>query len=75
MVIIYSGATAAREKHTAMLSRLTVEATKLFEGASYSEKSQDPELAMRGFERILELMLPGDEIRDRAARQLEALKR
>jgi tetratricopeptide (TPR) repeat protein len=69
------GSTRAREKDTSLLSRMTPEATKLFDQASLAAKLQDGERAIRLYQQILELMLPGDEIRERAVRQLEALKR
>jgi len=69
------GSTAAREKHAAMLSRLNADAITLFNKASYAEKLQETELAIRDFQQILDLMLPGDEIYEKAAKRLEALKK
>jgi hypothetical protein len=69
------GATRAREKDTSLLSRMTPEATKLFDQASLAVKLQDRVRAIRLYQQVLEVMLPGDEISQRAATQLEALKR
>jgi tetratricopeptide (TPR) repeat protein len=65
----------AREKNQLLLGRMTAEANKLFDRATFALKSQDTAGAIRQFQQILDLMLPGDEIREKAAKQLEVLKR
>jgi len=69
------GSTSAREKNASLLSRMNTDATKLFDKATLALKLQDREGAIRQLQQILDLMLPGDEIREKAAKQLEALKR
>jgi hypothetical protein len=69
------GSTGAREKNQALAGRMTADANKIFDRATFALKAQDTAGAIRQFEQILELMLPGDEIREKAAKQLEALKR
>lgn len=69
------GSTSAREKNQVLLGKMNLEATKLFDNATFAVKSQDTKGAIQQFQRILDLMLPGDEIREKAAKQLEVLKR
>jgi pSer/pThr/pTyr-binding forkhead associated (FHA) protein len=68
------GSTAARERNAALLNRMTAEANKLLNSATFAVKSQNTEEAIRLFQQIVDLMLPGDEIRERARKQLEELK-
>jgi len=69
------GSTGAREKNQSLVSRMTADASKIFDRATFALKAQDTAGAIRQFQQILDLMLPGDEIREKAAKQLEALKR
>jgi pSer/pThr/pTyr-binding forkhead associated (FHA) protein/tetratricopeptide (TPR) repeat protein len=74
-LVIDPGSTAARERNAALLNRMTADANRLMNRATFAAKSQDTELAVRLFQQIVDLMLPGDEVRDKAAKQLEELKR
>ena len=47
---------------------MNTEATRLYNGATFALKSQDTAAAVRKFQQILDLMMPGDEIRDKAAK-------
>jgi predicted component of type VI protein secretion system len=67
--------TGAREKRASVMSRLNTEATRLFNRATFALKAQDPAAAIRQFQQILDITLPGDEIREKAVKELEALKR
>jgi pSer/pThr/pTyr-binding forkhead associated (FHA) protein/tetratricopeptide (TPR) repeat protein len=67
--------TSARERRASILSRMNTEATRLYNGATFALKAQDTAAAVRQFQQILDTMMPGDEIRDKAAKALEALKR
>jgi hypothetical protein len=66
---------AARDKATAVRSKLFDQARKLLEQGSYAMKSDDQELATSKFRQIMDMLRPGDELRDEAARRLEELKR
>jgi tetratricopeptide (TPR) repeat protein len=68
-------ATSAREKNATLLARMTSDATKLFDQATLAMKLQDTARAIRLYQQIVDAMLPGDEIRERAAKQMELLKR
>ncbi len=50
------------------------EATRLFNQASFEAKSGATERARRTYQQVLDMTLPGDEIRERAAKELEKLK-
>jgi hypothetical protein len=67
--------TSAREKHASILGRMNSEATKLFNAASFAQKSEDTTNAIQKFQQVVDLMMPGDEIRARAMKELEGLKR
>jgi hypothetical protein len=67
--------TGAREKNASVLGRMNSEATKLFNAASFAQKSEDTSGATQKFQQIVDLMMPGDEIRARAMKELEGLKR
>jgi predicted component of type VI protein secretion system len=69
------GSTAAREKNAALLNRMNADALKLLDKANFAVKSQNTEEAIRLFQQIVDLMLPGDELHDKAVKQLEELKR
>jgi pSer/pThr/pTyr-binding forkhead associated (FHA) protein/tetratricopeptide (TPR) repeat protein len=69
------GSTRARDINASLLGRMNPEANKLFDQASLAAKLQEGDRAIRLYQQILELMLPGDEIREKAAKQLEVLKR
>jgi hypothetical protein len=69
------GSTAARERNAALLNRMTAEADKLLNRATFAVKSQDTDAAIRLLQQIKDLMLPGDEIYEKAMKQLEELKR
>jgi tetratricopeptide (TPR) repeat protein len=69
------GSTAARERNAALLNRITGDANRLLNSANYALKSQNTEEAIRLFQQIVDLMLPGDDIYEKAKKQLEELKR
>lgn len=69
------GSTSARDKANQARARATAEANDLFTKASASEKLNEVDRAIQYYQQIVDMMLPGDEIRDRAAKRLEALKR
>jgi tetratricopeptide (TPR) repeat protein len=69
------GSSVAKEKHAAVLGRMNSEALKTFNAASFLAKAQDPDRARRQYQEILDTMMPGDEIWERAKKASEALKR
>jgi tetratricopeptide (TPR) repeat protein len=69
------GSTVAKEKHAAVLGRMNTEALKIFNAASFSAKAHDFDRAQRQYQEILDTMMQGDEIYDKAKREMEALKR
>jgi tetratricopeptide (TPR) repeat protein len=69
------GSTSAREKNAALLNRQNLDANKLYDKANYAFKLGDTATGMGQLQQILNLMLPGDEIREKAQKQLEALKK
>ena len=66
--------TMARDKAIAVRNQLFDAARKLFEQGHYAMKSDDQEGADARFRQILEMLQPGDEIRDQAVKKLEELK-
>jgi hypothetical protein len=67
-------ATSARERETLLRSRMATEAANIFERASAAKKIGDEQQAIRLYRQIVDMMLPGDDIREQAQKQLEALK-
>lgn len=67
--------TSARERRASVVSRMNTEATRLYNAATFALKSQDTAGAIAKFQQILDMLMPGDEIREKAAKELEALKR
>jgi hypothetical protein len=68
-------ATSAHDKDVALLNRVTPDATRLLNRAASDAKTDDLAQASKLYQQVLEMLLPGDEIREKAAKQLEALKR
>jgi tetratricopeptide (TPR) repeat protein len=67
--------TTAREKNASVIARSTSDAQKLFNTATTAEKTGDTAVAIQQFQQILDLLMPGDELREKAVRELEVLKR
>jgi tetratricopeptide (TPR) repeat protein len=67
--------TSARERRASVVSRMNTEATKLYNAATFALKAQDTAGAIVKFQQVLDMLMPGDEIREKAAKELEALKR
>jgi hypothetical protein len=66
--------TGAREKEEFLKSRMTADAQKPFDQASLAMKTGDRERAVRFYRQVVEQLLPGDELREQARKQLENLK-
>jgi tetratricopeptide (TPR) repeat protein len=64
----------ARDKAAAMRDRTTADAEKLFTTASTAEKLGENARATKIYQQIVDSMLDGDEVRERAKKRLEALK-
>ena len=69
------GSTTARERAASLRTRATTEANDLFVKANLAVKMQDPARAIRLYQQIIDLMLPGDDLREKAVREMEGLKR
>jgi tetratricopeptide (TPR) repeat protein len=67
--------TIAREKVETIRNRTVADAKKLDILASADRKILETEGAVRYYQRILDLLLPGDELFDNAKKELEALKK
>jgi tetratricopeptide (TPR) repeat protein len=67
------GSNSAREKEMSLRDRMATEATALFNRATFAENAQNPESAKRFYQQIVDMMLPGDDIRDKAGQRLAAL--
>ena len=65
----------AHDKDVALLSKMTPDATRLSNRATSAAKTGEVEQARSLNQQILDLLLPGDELREKAARELERLKR
>jgi len=63
-------ASAARAR-----ARATAQANELFTKANAAEKLHDIGRAIQYYQQIFDMMLQGDEIRDKALKRIEALKR
>jgi len=68
------GSAPARERANQARARAVAAAEDLFTKANTAEKIQDVNRARQYLQQIVDTMLPGDEIRDRAAKRMEALK-
>jgi pSer/pThr/pTyr-binding forkhead associated (FHA) protein/tetratricopeptide (TPR) repeat protein len=67
--------TTARERAALLRTRLAAQANDLLTKANLAAKMQDSERAIRLYQQVIDLMPPGDDIREKAVQQLEALKR
>jgi len=74
-VAVDPDSTAARDKAAAIRGRLFDQARKLLEQGNYAAKSADQESALSRYRQVLDLLRPGDELRDQAARQIEELNK
>ena len=72
---VEAGASSARGKNAALLNRQNLDANKRYDKANYAFKLGDTATGIAQLQQILNLMLPGDEIREKAQKQLEALKK
>ena len=68
------GSAEARERGTAVRDKSLAQAEKLWIRANALRKSQERDLAIGAFRQILDLLLPDDDLYQRAAKELEALK-
>jgi pSer/pThr/pTyr-binding forkhead associated (FHA) protein len=67
--------TTARDKAETLRTRTVADARNLDTRASFSRKAGETESAVRYYQQIVDLLLPGDDLFDNAKRELEALKR
>jgi tetratricopeptide (TPR) repeat protein len=67
--------TTAKTNHAAVYSRLNTMATSLLNEASFAVKSGDTQLALGQYQRILDLLSPGDEMWEKAKKESELLKK
>jgi pSer/pThr/pTyr-binding forkhead associated (FHA) protein len=67
--------TSAKEKRGSVISRATTEASNLYNRATLAVKSQDNQIALRNYQQIMDLLLPGDELWEKARKESEGLKR
>jgi len=79
-VALDPNSTAARERLASVLNRLKADASKLYTTASATWKlsnkdAKSRESAIRQFQQVVELTLPGDELRVEAEKRLEEIKR
>jgi PAS domain-containing protein len=65
----------AREKRAAVIIRMNAAAEQLFGQANFALKAQNPSQALKLFQQVYDSTMPGDEYREKAAKQLELLKR
>jgi hypothetical protein len=65
----------AREKRAAVMSKMNAAAELLYGQATFALKSQNPASAVKIFQQIYDSTMPGDEYREKAAKQLELLKK
>jgi FHA domain len=65
----------AREKRAAVIIRMNAAAEALYGQATFALKSQNPTSAVKLFQQVYDSTMPGDEYREKAAKQLELLKR
>ena len=72
---IAPGSTTARERAASLRTRAPAEANDLFVKATLAKKMQDPARAIRLYQQVIDLMLPGDDLREKAVREMEGLKR
>ena len=66
---------SARDKRAAIIIRINTAAEQLYSQASFALKSQNTTQAVRLFQQVVDTTMPGDEYREKAAKQLELLKR
>ena len=64
----------AREKRAGVIAKLNQQAGDLFAQGTAALKTQNTPLAKRLFQQVYDMLTPGDEYRDKAAKQLESLK-
>jgi FHA domain-containing protein len=64
----------AREKRTAVAAKMNAAAAALFSQGTAALKIQNSTLAKQLFQQVYDQTMPGDEYRDKAAKQLELLK-
>jgi len=67
--------TSARERYQSLLNRMIATAEKLFTTGSTARKLGNRQTARNSFQLIVDLMQPSDEIRIRAEKELEGLKK
>jgi hypothetical protein len=65
----------AREKRAAVIIRMNAAAEKVYAEATYAQKSGSLAQARKLFQQVFDSTMPGDEYREKAAKQLELLKK
>jgi hypothetical protein len=65
----------AREKRAAVILKMNAAAEALYGQATYAQKSGNATRAAELFKQIIDTTMPGDEFREKATKQMEALKR
>jgi len=65
----------AREKRAAVVLKMNAAAEALYNQATYAQKSGNVAKANDLFKQIIDSTMPGDEFREKATKQMEALKR
>jgi tetratricopeptide (TPR) repeat protein len=70
-----NNSTMARDKNAQLLNRMTTEANRLLNQANAALKLGETERAARLYQQIVDSLLPGDEIREKAAKELERSRR
>ncbi|MGH9142196.1 MAG: hypothetical protein ACRD2I_13780, partial [Vicinamibacterales bacterium] len=65
----------AREKRAAVIIKMNAAAAQLYSQATFALKSQNTTQAVRLLQQVFDTTMPGDEYREKAAKQLELLKR
>jgi hypothetical protein len=65
----------AREKRAAVVLKMNAAAEALYNQATYAQKSGNAAKAADLFKQIIDSTMPGDEFREKATKQMEALKR
>jgi hypothetical protein len=67
--------TVARDRENTLKAQMTAEAEKLATQASAAAKLRQAPRAIQLYQQIVDMMLPGDEAKDNAERELQELKR
>jgi len=69
-----SSSVVAREKRAAVALKMNQAAAELFNQATQALRNQNTRLAKRLFQQVFDSTMPGDEYREKAAKQLELIR-